>query len=63
LDLKLFCGTGSVGASNFDDYAAFIRFAFRSGLEAAYTVSNLGFRLAQDAPTRSPSQNTQSNES
>jgi len=63
LDLKLFCGTGSVGASSFDDYAAFIRFAFRSGLEAAYTVSNLGFRLAQDAPIQTSSQITERNES
>lgn len=50
MDLKLFCGSGSVGASNFEDYAAFIRFALRSGLEASYTGSNMGFRCAQDAP-------------
>ena len=49
LDKKLFCGNGSVGASSFDDYAAFIRFAFRSGLEGDYTVPNLGFRCARDA--------------
>ena len=49
LDLKLFCGTGSVGASQFDDYTAFVRFAFRSGLEGNYTVPNLGFRCARDA--------------
>ena len=48
LDKKLFCGSGSVGASSFDDYAAFIRFALRSGLEGDYTVPNLGFRLAAD---------------
>jgi len=51
MDLKLFCGTGAVGASNFQDYAAFIRFALRSGLEASYTGSNLGFRCAQDIPS------------
>lgn len=50
LDRTLFCGSGAVGASSFDDYAAFIRFAFRSGLEADYTVPNLGFRCAMDAP-------------
>lgn len=48
LDRKLFCGSGSVGASSFDDYAAFIRFALRSGLEGEHTVPSLGFRLARD---------------
>lgn len=47
-DLKLFCGAASVGASQYGDYAAFIRNAYRSGLEASYTVANLGFRTAQD---------------
>ncbi len=45
-DTKLFCGAGSVGAADFEDYAAFLRFAYRSGLEARYTVPNLGFRTA-----------------
>lgn len=49
LDNKLFCGSGSVGASSFDDYASFIRFAFRSGLEGDYAVRNLGFRCARNA--------------
>ncbi len=49
-DSKLFCGAGSVGAADFEDYAAFLRFAYRSGLEARYTVPNLGFRTAMDAP-------------
>lgn len=48
LDRTLFCGSGSVGASDFNDYAAFIRFAFRSGLQADYTVPHLGFRCARD---------------
>ena len=49
LDLKLFCGSGALGASEFRDYTAFLRFGFRSGLEARYAVPNLGFRLAADA--------------
>lgn len=49
-DEGLFCGGGAVNATNFDDYTTFIRYAFRSGLEAAYTTSNLGFRLASDVP-------------
>lgn len=48
LDFGLFCGTGAVNASDFQDYAAFLRFGFRSGLEARYTVSTLGFRCAAD---------------
>ena len=49
-DSKLFCGAGSVGAADFEDYAAFLRFAYRSGLKARYTVPNLGFRTALDVP-------------
>lgn len=41
-----FCGSGSLGASDFENYAAFMRYAFRSSLKAAYTVHNLGFRTA-----------------
>ncbi|MCP5498599.1 MAG: formylglycine-generating enzyme family protein [Leptospiraceae bacterium] len=46
LDKGLFCGSGSLGASNFNDYAAFMRYGFRSSLDAKYTVNNLGFRCA-----------------
>lgn len=49
LDRGLFCGGASLGASDVTDYAAFVRYAMRSGLEADYTISNLGFRLAADA--------------
>ena len=48
LDRNLFCGSESVGSSDPKDYAAFMRFAFRSSLEAKYTVRNLGFRCATD---------------
>ena len=44
LDRRFFCGSGAVGASDFEDYAAFMRYAFRSSLEARYDVGNLGFR-------------------
>lgn len=52
MDLTLFCGSAVVGASDFENYAAFLRFGFRSGLEAPYAVSSLGFRVAQDAVDR-----------
>lgn len=49
LDLARFCGSATLGANDFTDYTAFLRFGFRSGLEARFTVPNLGFRLAADA--------------
>lgn len=49
LDRKFFCGSASVGAADFKDYAAFMRYGFRSSLQAKYTSSTLGFRCAQDA--------------
>lgn len=52
LDLKLFCGSGAIGVSDFKDYAAFMRFAFRSSLDGAYTSPNLGFRTAKDKPLK-----------
>ena len=42
------CGAGSINSINKEDYAAFMRFAFRGGLQARYTVSSLGFRCAKD---------------
>lgn len=48
LERNLFCGSGALGASSFQDYAAFMRYAFRSSLKANYTVPNLGFRCAKD---------------
>lgn len=51
LERNLFCGAGSVGAADPSDYAAFMRFAFRSSLEAGFTVRNLGFRCATSRPT------------
>jgi len=48
INRDLFCASGSFGASNQEDYAAFMRFAFRGSLKAKYTVNNLGFRCAKD---------------
>lgn len=48
LDKGLFCAAGSQNAVNKEDYASFMRFAFRESLKAAYTVRNLGFRCALD---------------
>ncbi len=45
---QLFCGAGAQGAQNVEDFPAFMRYAFRSSLNAAYCVHNLGFRCAKD---------------
>ncbi|MEO6418005.1 MAG: formylglycine-generating enzyme family protein [Polyangiaceae bacterium] len=44
-----FCGGGALEGTA-DDYAAFMRKAFRSSLRARYTAASLGFRCAVDAP-------------
>jgi sulfatase modifying factor 1 len=48
LERQLFCGAGAQGASDRANYAAFMRYSFRSSLKAGYTVHNLGFRCAKD---------------
>lgn len=47
LERKLFCGAAVIGASDFTDYAAFLRFSYRGGLSSAYTGASLGFRTAR----------------
>ena len=47
LDKSLFCGAGAASAADKSDYAAFLRFGFRSSLKAKYTVNNLGFRCVK----------------
>lgn len=47
LEKSMFCGAGATGSSNPSDYAAFMRFGFRSSLKGNYTVGNLGFRCAK----------------
>lgn len=47
LERKFYCGAGALNASDFKDYAAFMRFAFRSSLSANYAIANLGFRCVK----------------
>lgn len=47
-DEARFCGAGALSAADRDDYAAFMRVAFRSSLRATSTTRNLGFRCAAD---------------
>lgn len=44
-----FCGGGATGVRDPTDYPAFMRYASRASLEAAYSQDNLGFRCAGDA--------------
>ena len=48
IERNLFCGSGSLNATDVRNYPAFMRFGFRSSLKANYCVNNLGFRCAQD---------------
>jgi sulfatase modifying factor 1 len=47
-DKARFCGGSGANATDPSDYAAFMRIAFRSSLEARYTTARLGFRCARD---------------
>ncbi len=51
MERELFCGSASLRAADARDYAAFMRFGFRSSLAANYCVRNLGFRCAKDIRT------------
>lgn len=46
LDRNLYCAAGVANSTNPSDYAAYMRYAFRSSLKANYTLGNLGFRCA-----------------
>ncbi len=48
-DTQAFCGAGALGFADSNDYASFMRTAFRSALTASYTTQSLGFRCARDA--------------
>ena len=48
INRNLFCGNGSIGATDFKNYPAFMRFAFRSSLKGNYTTRNLGFRCVKN---------------
>ena len=45
---NLFCSAAAVGATDLMNYAAFMRYAFRSSLKGNYNINNLGFRCAKD---------------
>lgn len=47
-DKNTFCGGGALRARDPADYAAFMRIAFRSSLEARFVARHLGFRCARD---------------
>lgn len=53
-DRAKYCGAGAALAREPDQYATFMRLAFRSSLQARYTTANLGFRCAYDAPPEEP---------
>lgn len=46
LERNLFCAGGALDAADPSNYAAFMRYAFRSSLGGNFTVANLGFRGA-----------------
>ncbi|ANO49067.1 formylglycine-generating enzyme family protein [Flavobacterium columnare] len=51
-DKNLFCGSGSLNASDLMNYAAFMRYAFRGSIKANYAIQNLGFRCVKDSIKR-----------
>lgn len=46
LNQGLFCGSGAAGAVDPSDYAAFMRYGFRSSLQSKFALASLGFRCA-----------------
>jgi formylglycine-generating enzyme required for sulfatase activity len=48
IDRNFFCGGGALTASDVTNYPAFMRYGFRSSLQANYTCNNLGFRCVKD---------------
>ncbi len=53
-DALRFCGSGAYSARDKEDYAGFMRIAFRSSLGARDTTRNLGFRCASDVQEHGP---------
>ena len=58
LERKLFCGAGSLLASDVSNYAAFMRYAFRSSLKGNYCIGSLGFRTAKSLHDDPPNATT-----
>jgi formylglycine-generating enzyme required for sulfatase activity len=50
---NFFCAAGALNTTNKEDYAAFMRYAFRESLQGAYCIPNLGFRCAMDVASAS----------
>tara|TARA_B100000446_G_scaffold187256_1_gene215857 strand:- start:570 stop:1274 length:705 start_codon:yes stop_codon:yes gene_type:complete len=50
INTDLYCAAAASGSTDPSDYAAFMRYGFRSSLKAQFTLGNLGFRCAQDMP-------------
>lgn len=48
LNRNLFCGAGSLNGGDKENYAAFMRFAFRSSLKGNSNLWNLGFRCVKE---------------
>jgi formylglycine-generating enzyme required for sulfatase activity len=48
-DHALFCASAAIGSTDPSNYPAFLRSAFRAGLEARSTLRTLGFRCAAGA--------------
>lgn len=46
VDSSMFCSGASAGAADPSDYAAFLRYGFRTSLQAKFSIHNLGFRCA-----------------
>jgi formylglycine-generating enzyme required for sulfatase activity len=49
-DRALFCGGGALLSRDPADAARFMRYSFRSSLKANYSIGDLGFRCAKEAP-------------
>jgi formylglycine-generating enzyme required for sulfatase activity len=47
-DRRLFCGAGSIGMDDTENYAVMMRVAMLSALEGSDVTSSLGFRCARD---------------
>lgn len=50
-DQGQFCGGGAANSKDAKDYAAFMRYGFRSSLRGNYAIKNLGFRCISGSMT------------
>ncbi|MEO1856572.1 MAG: formylglycine-generating enzyme family protein, partial [Rubritalea sp.] len=53
IERNLFCAGGAVSSTDVRNYAAFMRYAFRSSLKGNFSTLNLGFRCATSPTTPS----------